>query len=335
MPNHAYRRQQPTPATTSSGTARSTAAPSNEAMKEAAAAASASGGGVSSYLSELIRDKLGPDQVDDALTGVVDSGGDWVKERMVEAASEKDKGVARQHGGAAVNSITSEVNDAIRESPIGEAVSGFAADHPFLTTGLAAAGVAGYILSDQDINYGTDFSVGKNHKLGLEGEFGSTLRPGFDAARASYTYNDGTNFAHLEGGTRFDRDEWDIQGQYHRKLANGATLRVDGSHRDRGGDTSSKLGVSYDGRELDAYARGSYDSAQDLGRFQAGFSKTGPGPDWRGTLDADTTGRWNASLGVSDRSKDGNLEWYAGLGAGRTAEGETDYQAKAGIKVRF
>lgn len=292
-------------------------------------------GGVRGFLTEQIRDNLGADKVDDAITGGVDSGGDWLKDLMVEHASDEDKAIAREHGGAAVDGLTTDINGKIVDSQIGEGVSGFLADNPYLTTGLAVAGAAGYILSDQDIELGTDFKIGDHHKLDIEGEFGSTLDPGFDALRGGYTFDNGTHRARVEGGSRFDRDEWDVRAEYMRRFENGSTLKFDGSHTDKGGDTFSTLGARYDSKDFDAFAKGSYDSAEDLGRFQAGFDKTGKGPDWRGRLDADTTGRWDANLGVSHTSDDGNLEWFAGVGGGQTAAGDSNFSAKAGLTWKF
>lgn len=292
-------------------------------------------GGLTGRLSGLIAEQLDAGKVDDALTGAVDSGGDWLTEQMIGAASDEDRDLAREHGGAMVDQLTGGFNGAIVDSRIGEGVAGAAADHPWVTAGLATAGVAGYILSDQDLSFGTDFDIGERHNVQLDGEFGSTLAPGVDALRGGYTYDDGTHRAHVEGGSRFDRDEWDVKAAYQRKLEDGSSFTVDGSHRDRAGDTFSTLGARYDSDTFDAFAKGSYDSAQDLGRLQAGFSTNSEGPDWTGSLDADTTGRFDASLGLSDKSEDGNLSWFAGVGAGRTASGETDYQAKAGLSFRF
>ncbi|MCA9571350.1 MAG: hypothetical protein KC656_26100, partial [Myxococcales bacterium] len=245
---------------------------SNEAL--AAQAKESGGGGVSGYLSDLIRDKVTADKVDDAVTGGVSSGGSWLKDQMVGAASEEDKAIAREHGGAKIDELTGGLNEGLRDSELGESIAGFAADHPLLTTGVAAAGVAGYILSDQDLKFGTGMDIGDRHRLDVSGEFGTTLHPGIDAVRGGYTYDDGTNRARIEGGSRFDRDEWDVRGEYRRKLDEESSLTFSGSHVDKAGDTFSQLGVNYDSKDLGAYARGSYDSAKDLGRFQAGFTKT-------------------------------------------------------------
>lgn len=333
MPNRtrATQAQAQTPSTQVAPQAASPAVSNEEAQR----LLNEGGGGLTDYLSGVIADNLDAGKVDDALTGGVDSGGDWLTDQMVDAASDEDKAIAREHGGAKIDELATGINGAIVDSKIGENVSGFAADNPWLTAGLATAGVAGYILSDQDLEFGTDFDLGKHHQLSVEGDFGSTLDPGIDALRGGYTYDDGTHRAHVEGGSRFDRDEWDVKGQYRRRFENGSSLTFDASHRDRAGDTFSTLGARYDSDTLDAFAKGSYDSEKDLGRLQAGFTTDRDGPDWTGSLDADTTGRFDASLGVSDKSEDGNWEWFAGVGAGRTAGGETDYQAKAGLSFTF
>lgn len=337
MPARTRPTPRPTQSTASSSAVAATDLGSNSAVAEQAQAEEK--GGIAGWLADQVAKNVTADKVDDAATGAVDSGGDWLRELMDEHATGADREEILRRGDAGITDLTGRLGETIVDSQLGENVSGFANDkiggNPLLAGGLAAAGAAGYILSDQDLEFGKDFKVGENHRFDLEGDFGSTLDPGFDGVRGGYTFDNGDHRARLEGGSRFDRDEWDVAAEYKRRFEDGSSLTLGGTHRDTAGETFSTLGAKYDSENFDAFARGSYDSEQDLGRFSAGFDKVGEGPDWQGRFDASTQGDWNASLNVADQSKDGNLSWYAGVGAGKDVMGETDFRAQAGLSLRF
>jgi hypothetical protein len=335
MPNRTRR----TPETTSEAPSRVESSPdlgSNAALQESLAEER---GGIAGWIEEQVARNVTADKVDDAATGAVDSGGDWLTGFIDEHATGEDREEILRRGEAGVSDLTGRLNEDIVGSQFGENVSGWVNEHvggnPWVAGGLAGVGLGAYILSDQDLQFGNDFDVGDRHTFDVEGDFGSTLDPGFDAVRGGYTYDDGTHRARIEGGSRFDRDEWDVAAEYQRRMENGSTLSFGGTHRDTAGETFSTLSARYDSDDFDAFARGTYDSAADLGTFSAGFDKTGEGPDWRGRFDATTQGDWNASLGLQDQSRDGNFSWHAGVGAGRDLNGETDFRAQAGLSYRF
>jgi len=305
-----------------------------EEMKENSAYTGAFGDKVGGWLFDQVDKATSPDKIDGYALKGLDSASGWLGDQAIDAASSEDKKAATMFKNALKGGVNSEYGGAIKDSQLGETVSGWAKNSPWTMAGLGAAGVAGFILSDQELDdIDTDIKLGDNTSLMVGGDFGSTLDLGVDALRAGAKYKNGNQEFSITGENRFDKPEWSVGADYKSKGSWG-NLGANAKLLKQGDRTLATGGINYNNPDLAASLKGSYDSNDGgVGSVSGNIRSLGEGPKWTGGFDANTNGKWNASAGVS--SKSDNLEWFAKAYGGQDASGKTDYGARAGLSYRF
>ncbi len=292
---------------------------------------------VGGFLHGLVRDNLSPDKVDGYALDGVRAGTGVLTEWMMDHVGDDQRDEAATVTGALRTHLDTTLGGAIVDSDLGETVSDFALDHPWATTGAALLGAAGYVLSDQPLDdLDTRIKLAEGNHLLLGGDFGTTLDPSVEALRLGYRYAGPHRSFEGMAESDLDGNAFALTGTYNQRLSNGGSLTLDGAYHREDDRHLATGGLSYRDEDVNAWLKGSYDSADGgLGALNAGFTTLGEGPRWQGGLDANTNGAWNAHLGVSHQDEARNLEWFARVHGGQDEAGETDYGVRAGLNWRF
>ena len=289
-------------------------------------------------LYKLVSKELSQEKLDELAQGAVDDAFEKVKEWLVAQAEPSESAIAAKFSDALQQALDPRIDQLIADSGVSAAISTWAVDHPRSVLAAALAGVATFILTNQDI---PDIE----HKMGLGGghavlaglNLGSTLDIALNTVKVGYAYNGGNTSASLDAEYGLQDESLAVSGNLSHQTDAG-TYSLDGQYNQSPNSMSAELAAAFKNEELSARLFGRYEESggQSLGTLGAEMrGKYGENGNYFMGGEYRTDESWMARGGLSVGDVNDRGAWSLEGRATNAANGQTDVGAFLGYKLNF
>lgn len=291
-------------------------------------------------LFDLVSKELSREKLEELAQGAVDDAFESVREWLVAQAEPSEQAIAAQFGTALEQALEPKINELIAQTGLTDAISDFAHESPRTMLAAALAGVATYILTNQDIPT-------VEHKMGLGGghailagvDLGSTLDIAIRQVTAGYRYKGANTTAELNGTYTVDDGSYSVDGSI-RHQADSGIYGLEGSFSQSDARTAAELAATYQNDSLSARLFGQTVTEDDMTRNSLGAELRGKYGDGgnasyyaTGQYNSDET--WRATLGTSFGNENDRGAWAIEAFGEERAGGQDSFGAQLRYKLRF
>lgn len=291
-------------------------------------------------LFKVVNKELSRDKLEKLAQGAVDDAFGSVRDWLVSQAEPSEQAIARQFGDALKQALEPRVNELIADTGVTDAISDYAMGSPYSMLAAALAGVATYILTNQDIPT-------VEHKMGLGGghailaglDLGSTLDIAVREVTAGYRYQGGNTTAALNGAYTVDDGSYSVDGNI-RHTADSGIYGLEGSYSRSDERTAAALAATYQNDSLSARLFGQSVTEDDktlnsLGAELRGKYGDGGNASYYATGQYNSDDTWRATAGTSFGNENDGGSWNIEAFGEERAGGRDNWGAQLRYKLRF
>lgn len=289
-------------------------------------------------LYDLVSKELSKDKLDELAQGAVDDAFEKVKEWLVAQAEPSESAIAAKFADALQQALDPRIDQLLADSGVSATISTWAVEHPRSVLAAALAGVATFILTNQDIpDIEHKMGLGGGHALLAGVNLGSTLDIALNTVQVGYSYQGGNTSANLGAEYGLESQNLALSGNLSHQTDAG-TYSLDGSYNQSPEAMSAELGAAFKNEELSARLFGRYEQGggQSLGTLGAEMSgKYGENGNYFMGGEYRTDESWMARGGLSVGDENDGGAWSLEGRAMNEASGKTNVGAFLGYKLNF